>query len=336
MTRTEQRFHALSGGQSYTIAFDATPLGKGGQGRVHRISRIDRTQVYGAWVVKFLDDSSNALAFRLQALVDLLSAQSLNTQGLACLPVVLTSSSGLLSIVMRYAPGPDLAQSEAVPPGATLPKRLAATFELARSVRRLHAEDIVIGDLAHDNIIISPENWALYLVDVDGAGFTWKGRHYAESANNSSKGQFCPPEYVDSVPYSRQMDLWGLSVLIHFILTDRFPISMFNWEMVYAEPSGPSWPPATHAETAGHLRKLNQLGTPIRDGFLHAFNAGRKHAWKRLLAWQWEQLLAQAQQHMYQCWAPGCEGSEPFVALNDNSAVMYECPACGTPLVARP
>jgi serine/threonine protein kinase len=283
-----------------------------------------------------LDDSSEALTIRLKGLLELFAAYSLNTQGLACLPVMLLSSAGLKSLIMRYAPGPDLAQSEAIPPGATLPKRLAAAHELARSVRRLHDAGVTIGDLAHDNIIISPENWALYLVDVDGAGFTWNGAHHRESTNNSSKGQFCPPEYVDAASYSRQMDLWGLSVLLHFILTSRFPISMFSWEMVYAEPDGPSWPPEMHAETGDHLHRLSQLGAPLRDGFLHAFNAGRRHPWKRLAARQWEQLLVQAQRHMYQCWASGCQGSEPFVALDDPTTAMYECPACGTPLIARP
>lgn len=332
METTIQKFKQLGSSKTYLIEYEKNAFGHGAQGHVHQIMTINKMP-YGTWAIKILNESSQDLSHRLNALTKFIGTNRLDTEGLSCLPAILlqSSSNQTLAIPMRRASGPDLENGGGVPSTNTLSKRLAAAFELANCVDRLHQKGVIIGDLAHDNLIIDPKNWALYLIDVDGCGFNHNGHSYSTIANNSPKGELCPPEFAKQ-PYSQEMDLWALSILLHFLLTDEDPISLFGLARDYARPAELEWPPKLHPYREIHLTTLRSLGTPLYDAVIRSFNAGRTKPNQRLRANQWKQLINEAQTHLYQC---NCSPHKPFVALSAIGQILYECPMCNTPVMAR-
>jgi serine/threonine protein kinase len=238
---------------------------------------------------------------------------------------------------MRYAEATDLENGGGLPRNSDLPKRLAMAYELTRSVRRLHEKGVVIGDLAHDNLIVFSENWALYLIDLDGVHFDWDNHQYPLLANNSSKGAICPPEYSSKVKYTVTMDLWCVAVILHYFLTSTDPISLFGLARTYASTKQLTWPPPNHPKRESHLETLRLFGEPLMNAFLRVFNEGRLKPAKRPTAFEWEQMLVQAQQYMYLCYSAP---DKPFVALDNAGKMIMECPNfcpnCPTPVMARP
>lgn len=329
----KHEFIQIGSSKAYVIEYEKEAFGQGAQGHLHQIIKVNNTP-YGTWAIKLLHQSSVALSQRLLALTEFITANGLNTEGLSCTPALLLQSTldHTLAIPMRRALGPDLESGGGLPANSSLAKRLAAARELARCVRRLHEQGMVIGDLSHDNLIIDPKNWALYLIDIDGAGFVWNGRTYSVIADNSPKGELCPPEFSGQ-SYTQEMDLWGLSVLLHFILTDEDPMSLFGLARTYASSAKISWPPPEHPKYESHLSALESLGQPLKAAFIHSFNQGRLLPNHRLRAHEWENLLDEAQNYLYQC---NCSPDKPFVALSAPGQILYECPKCGNPIMARP
>ena len=337
MATNRQRFKQVGTNRTYQVEYETEPIGQGGQGKVYKIVRVNNT-LCATWVIKILDDTSPQLVKRLQALIDFIQAHSLNTDGLSCVPTtVLQATSGQIGIPMRFAEATDLENGGGLPRNSTLPKRLALAYELARSVRRLHNKGMVIGDLAHDNLIVFPENWALYLIDLDGAKFKWQGQTHLLLANNSPKGSICPPEFSSKMDYTATMDLWSMAVLLHYFLTDQDPISLFGLARSYATTQNLTWPPSNHPKGQEHLEALRLFGEPLKNAFIKTFNEGRLKPRKRLKAQEWGRLLAQAQTYMYQCYS---EPNKPFVALNNDGKMLMECPNicanCPKPIMARP
>ena len=309
-------FQQVGTQQSYAVEFDESkPLGDGTQGIVYNITKINN-KATAVWAIKLLNQSLSPDVKRLQALIEFVEAGTLNTDGLACVPVALlqVKSDHQLGIVMRCAPGPDIEKGGGVPTGGDLQKRLAAAYQLARCVCRLHEKDVIVGDLAYDNIIIDPKssNWGLYLIDIDGAGFSWRRQGYSLLYNNSQKGSLCPPEHSPNKPYTLEMDLWGLAILVHYILTDSDPICDFGLARNYAGTAELSWPPSNHPKCKVHLEHLHLLGQPLYEAFIGAFNQGRIQASKRPKAIEWETWLSEARNHLYQC---DCSPDKTFVAI---------------------
>ena len=312
------------------------PLDGGAQGDIYKITAVNDKPTT-QWVIKLLKTSSESLQERLQAFVDFIKRNNLNTEGLACTPDTLlqTDFDDRIGFIMRRAPGMDIRSVRTIPARGTLSKRLAAATQLARCVRRLHEKGMIIGDLSYDNTIIDPEptNWALYLIDIDGGGFSWKEKQYALTHNNSGKGQLCPPEYSfkTPMPYVLNMDLWGLAIILHRVLTDKDPITDFGLARIYANPKKDiEWPPPNHAKS--HLEKLDLLGKPLKEAFIHVFNDGRTQPDERPTACKWELLLDEAQNHVYEC---KCNPKQPFVALEDVEQIMKKCPYCDRSLARR-
>ncbi|MEW6027888.1 MAG: protein kinase [Chloroflexota bacterium] len=341
MSTIKQNFLLLGNNKPYVIEFEQEVLGKGAQGSVYRVAQING-KPYGTWAIKILIDPPPGIRAnfedRLKALVEFMSNVLLNNdaEGLSCVPAALLQSQSekRLAILMRYAPDYDLDNGGKLPALNALPQRLAIGHQLAKCVRRLHEKGVVIGDLANDNIIVDHLNWALYLVDLDGISFALNGKNYPLLADNSGKGSHCSPEFNSKNPYTIEMDLWGLSTLLHFILTDWYPMenNLFGLARTYADSVNIIWPPANHPKSKSHLRKLRVFGEPIREAMITSFNDGRVTPSKRLSAIQWETLFAEAQRHMYLC---NCAKDKPFVAIGIGGKVMTECPRCKLPLAPR-
>lgn len=329
----KSEFIQIGSSKTYVIEYEKEAFGQGAQGHIHQVVKVNNTP-YGTWAIKLLHQSSVTLSQRLSALIEFIAANRLNTDGLSCTPALLLQSKldHTLAIPMRRALAPDLESGGGVPTNGSLAKRLAAASELARCVRRLHEKGMVIGDLSHDNLIIDPKNWALYLIDIDGAGFVWKERAYPVIADNSPKGELCPPEFSGQ-SYTQEMDLWGLSTLLHFILTDEDPMSLFGLARTYASSTTISWPPQKHPKYESHLSVLESFGQPLKAAFIRSFNQGRLLPNQRLRAYEWESLLNEAQNYLYQC---NCSPDKPFVALSAPGQILYECPKCKNPIMARP
>lgn len=327
-------FQEVQTGKKFSIKYKEQPLGEGAQGSIHEIIEINGT-LYATWVLKFLKVSNSALETRLHLLTDTIKDKKLDSEGLSCIPAVLlrTSFDNKLAIPMRFANGNDL--SYGLPTIARpLTRQLAAAYELAHSVNRLHSAGFVLGDLALDNLIIDPNNWALYLIDIDGSGFQWIGTPYPVIAHNGPKGSVCPPEHKDHLLYTQEMDLWGLAILLHFVLTGQEPMdsNLFGLGRTYADP-GVRWPPSGHPKEGAHLQLLDGLGKPLKNAFIKSFNQGKLTPKNRLSAEDWERLLSKAQNFVYAC---QCSLPKPYVALDENGRRLEKCPKCGESIMPHP
>lgn len=319
-------------GQAFQVEY-RNDYREGGLGRVHQLIDVDGGPGAG-WVLKVLKaDASEELRQRLNAVVSFLEATGLQTEGLSCVPaaVLRDQQDGTLVIAMREAPGSDLGPGY-LPRERSLTRQLAAAFQAARSIQRLHAAGAILQDLACDNVILAPRNWALYVIDLDDITFTsTAGLRYQGGGRNSSKGEFCPPEHDSQAPYTEAMDLWSLATLLHFLLTGRLPMDHFDVVLEYTRHGPWTWPPPGNAATPQHLEMLECLGAPLRDALLRVFNEGRVDPGQRPTAAQWAELLDDAQHHVYQCF---CEHDNIFVALGQ-VGVLGACPRCGAQLAPR-
>lgn len=340
---TKQTFQLLGSNKSYTIdyetGFSGKGLGQGAQGTVYRIAQING-KPYGTWAIKILIDTPTNIRTkyqeRLKALVEFMSEFNADAEGLSCVPsaLLLSQTDNKLAILMRCAPDYDLENGGKLPPLRNLPQRLAIAYQLAKSVRRLHEKGTIIGDLSNDNVIIDHLNWALYLIDLDGINFSHSGKIYPLLADNSGKGSFCPPEFDSKKPYTVEMDLWGLATLLHFILTDYYPMEkdLFGLARTYANSNALVWPPDNHPKSPEHLEKLNTYGEEIKNSFINSFNHRRLVPEKRPTALMWESLFAEAQKYMYQC---NCTKDKPFVAITANGNPMIHCPKCNVEISSK-
>jgi DNA-binding helix-hairpin-helix protein with protein kinase domain len=214
-----------------------------------------------------------------------------------------------------------------------LNKRLANAAELARCVRRLHAKGFIIGDIAYDNMILDHHNWALYLIDVDGAAFKHGSSVYPLKSNNAAKGTVSPPEQARVKDYTQQMDCWSLSVVLFNLLCLEDPIDFFGWARKCKKAGFCEvWPPQGDSQTPNIEAKVKLLGEPLREAFLLSFNAGLVDANKRLTAEKWEKLLDQARFSVYSC---GCHPTQLFVSLDGAGLLLTKCPYCSATIAQR-
>lgn len=336
---TTQNFQSLGTNKYFTISYETNVIGSGAQGTVYRVAQING-KPYGTWVIKVLIDPPakvrKNMQERLKALVDFMNSFNAAAESLSCIPFELLQSQTdkKLAILMRFAPDHDLENGGKLPSLNALPQRLSIAYQISKNVRRLHEKGIIIGDIANDNVIIDHLNWALYLIDLDGIGFTHNGKVYELLTDNSGKGSFCPPEFDSKKPYTIEMDLWGLSTLLHFILTDYYPMAndLFGLARIYSNTTNLVWPPSNHPKSAEHLEKLGVYGNSVRDAFLTTFNQGRVIPTMRLTALAWETLFTESQKYMYQC---NCNKDKPFVAITASGQPMIQCPKCNAALSPR-
>lgn len=339
----KQTFQLVGSNKVYTVDYETgdsgNGIGQGAQGTVYRVAQING-KPYGTWAIKILVDVPSNIKAKLQerlyALVQFMNGYSVNAEGLSCVPSALLQSKpdNKLAILMRYAPDYDLENGGKLPSMNSLPQRLAIASQLAKSIRRLHEKGTVIGDISNDNVIVDHLNWALYLIDLDGVSFSQNGKVYPLLTDNSGKGSFCPPEFNSKKPYTIEMDLWGLATLLHFILTDCYPMEkdLFGLARTYASPNALAWPPSNHPKSNEHFEKLDIYGGAIKNAFLTAFNDGRLSPEKRPSALDWDNILTEAQKYMYQC---NCTKDKPFVAVITNGQQMSQCPKCGAEIPQR-
>jgi len=314
-------FKSVHSGMKFDVEYEPDPFDVGSQGTIHRIKKING-KYYKTWVIKIIK-SLDYIA-QLSSLVSFISYNKLNTEGLSCSPAALLQRGDFLAIPMRYASGVDLENGGGLPNNFSLIERLAVATELARCVRRLHESGAVIGDLSYDNIVIDCKNYALYLVDIDSIGFQFDNKSYSPLASNIFKGELSPPEFSNS-RYTQQMDLWSLSVILYFIITNEQPMASFGL-INYTDPKI-TWPPQSGGGSC--LSKIDVLGGPLQKAFLKSFNEARLNPNQRLLAREWEKLLNEAQDHIYQC---RCSPDKPFVALDLYGQIMKQCPICHQPI----
>ena len=126
-----------------------------------------------------------------------------------------------------------------------------------------------------------------------------------------------------------EMDLWGLGILLHYLLIDKDPVTDFGLALTYANQKPISWPPHKFKREAD---KLCLYGQTIIKTFRRLFNEGRLKPNARPTAEEWETLFVQAQKYIYEC---NCEKGKPFIPLNDQGDVLAECPKCHQLIMPR-
>ena len=215
---------------------------------------------------------------------------------------------------------------------------VAIAADLARMVVKLHAAGILVGDLALDNLAVTPSG-RVVLLDCDSfvirssagkfGGTTWR-------QDNS------PPE-GGSGRHTRQTDFFSLAVVICQLLLEEFhPFFGIDVSIDSDDERGPavniargrSWLFCPDIRIPARYPDPNLLPAPLRDLVRTAFEKGAKDPAARPTAQAWFQGLARIARGLRHCgispqhvffaeewdWCPWCMrkylqgGQDPFPA----------------------
>merc|ERR1712137_105762 len=129
-------------------------------------------------------------------------------------------------------------------------------YQICRAIQYLHEKEIVHLDIKAENILID-NNFSVRLCD-----FGCARRLSKEKPPNSFKfgsSPYIPPE--ETIDDLRKVDIWGLGILLHYLLTTRFP-SLKKTKKTYLSVNKSVL--TFSAECTGLLRQLLQIKPAMR------------------------------------------------------------------------
>ena len=214
--------------------------------------------------------------------------------------------------------------------------RVHVALNLALAFRALHSAGYVIGDVNGKDVFASQQNDVI-LTDCDSYGFTdpATGRTFPDSRLGIP--EFQAPETIRSGYHNRtqEQDLFGLAVLIFFLLTGHYPHVVVGQHAIdypmFSDRIG-AWlfPPADSSLTAPqpYYDAWNTLSDRQSELFMRCFD--RRHEGQpRPTAQEWAEALgyretesASAGVHHRTEFADNPEARCPIVLILDVSASM--------------
>ena len=222
---------------------------------------------------------------------------------------------------------------------------LLCSFDLARTVRRLHAAGLCHSDLSYNNVLLNPTKGKIQLIDVDELVVPGK---YPAGVYGTT--WFIAPEMVmnPTVSPSQQTDLHSLACLIYLYLLRRHPLQgkkVFSTDQneddliqqgrgaLFVEDSKDA---SNRPEIEGYKpvdwSDVNSLpysavaGPYLSPLIKRAFEDGLFDPSKRPTASEWENALWKTYERLTPCSNPGC--LEHYFVLNRTKT----CPFCRRPL----
>ncbi|MBV9111181.1 MAG: hypothetical protein JO306_17375, partial [Gemmatimonadetes bacterium] len=187
-----------------------------------------------------------------------------------------------------------------------------AGVNLAAAFEGLHAHGYVVGDVNESNILVSPDDGAVTLVDAD----SFQVRDGARTVFRSrvGKAEYTPPELQGSnfgdVDRAGEHDRFGLAVLLFLLLnegTHPFACRLGDGQEVPPVEERISRGLFPHARTDGACRPprmapaFTSLDTALRVLFLRAFVKGQHDPAARPSPAEWRAGLAEAQARLVGC-----------------------------------
>jgi predicted RNA-binding protein with RPS1 domain len=240
----------------------------------------------------------------------------------------------------RYLPTRDLfsAAVRAKKPSLNWGCHVAIAADLARMVTKLHAAGILVGDLALDNLAVTPSG-RVVLLDCDSFLIKSGGRIYGGTTWRQDNS---PPE-GGSGRHTRETDYFSLAVAICQLLLEEFhPFFGIDVSIDSDDERGPavnitrgrSWLFCPDIRIPARYPDPNLLPVPLRDLARAAFEKGAKDPAARPNAQAWCQGLARIARGLRHCgvspqhvfyadewdWCPWCMrkylqgGKDPFPA----------------------
>lgn len=218
---------------------------------------------------------------------------------------------------------------------------LECSWDLARTMRRLHMAGLSHSDLSYNNVLLNPNKGRVLVIDVDE--LVVPGKY--DPGVFGTRGFIAPEVYGGNVLPSQQTDLHAMACLIYLYLLHRHPligekrhkadtaeqeeILAYGTEAVFVEDSKDK---SNHPEKKNYKpvdwSDTDRLPCEITGAYLsrlfhRAFEEGLHNPSLRPSASEWEEALANTHDLMQPCDNPRC--SEHWFVLNKKKT----CPFCG-------
>ena len=224
---------------------------------------------------------------------------------------------------------------------------LFCAYNLARTIRRLHAAGLCHSDLSFNNVLLNPSKGKVQIIDVDE--LVVPGKYPAGVLGSPG---FIAPEVVmnNSIMPSQQTDLHALACLIYLYLFKRHPLLgkkvndpdpdkddllSYGAKALFVEDSNdPSNKPIPEGYQPIDWSNVDKVpytiaGPYLKPLFQKAFEEGLRNPAARPSAQEWENALWNTYERITWCSNLNCP--EHFFVLNR----FKRCPFCGTVLAQQ-
>lgn len=291
----------------------------------------------GGRVAKIYHEPTVDRARKLAAMVSNPPAMPAGTAIAWPLDVLLAERGGFAGFLMPRADGPRVFEfynpstRRGTAPGFHAALLHRAGRNLAAAFHALHAAGYVVGDVNESNLLVSPADASVTLVDADSlqvrdeeSGGVFRSR--------VGKPEFTPPELLGmdfgEVDRTAEHDRFGLAVLLFLLLMEgTHPFATRLDSRVEAEPVEERIRqglfPHARADDACHPPRLSPpfqaLHWPLRRLFLRAFVAGHTDPSARPTCEEWRDALEAAEAALVTCAANPRHRHAPHLAA---------CPWC--------
>jgi len=331
-----ENFKSLNTGQIFSVEYKDNFIGSGQQGKVYEVVNVNG-KINDRLLIKIYDDQSQRVRAHLIEFAKYIEAAGLRSDGLSglCYEPLISSAGNRYAFFMLRVPGDTLDELEVYEwlKKQGLDVRLSIAYQIAYSIARLHAQNIIHADIADPNVIIDEANQTAYVIDADGGGVLGSDGRFlpnlAPLVRGHLSGSLMAPELVkdNNTWPSKESDNWSLAVMVHKILFPR--LDPFFFLLKFADCLKPTveWPPIAASDprmqkvVEKHTQLLTLIGQDLKDLFCLTFKP-----WGRLYnpsarpsAKIWAQSLEIASRWVWQCSQCGNE----MVAMG-----IIKCPVC--------
>ncbi|VDM47203.1 unnamed protein product [Toxocara canis] len=140
---------------------------------------------------------------------------------------------------------------------------LVYATEIALAIDYIHENDIVYRDLKLENVVLDLDGH-IQLVDF---GFAKRLQNGDRTQTICGTLQYMAPEIAKGEPYGKAVDWWSFGVLLHILLTNRYPFpnsdATNHEELTYDDYSTPNCGPLlgdlfNRLEPFAHIEKLRR------------------------------------------------------------------------------
>lgn len=221
---------------------------------------------------------------------------------------------------------------------------LECSWDLARTLRRLHMAGLSHSDLSYRNVLLNPTKGKVLVIDVDE--LVVPGKY--EPGVFGTKGFIAPEVYGQNVLPSQYTDLHAMACLIYLYLLHRHPLEGKKRHKAETAEEEEEIAMGTGALFCEH--RTDKSNRPIPKGikpidwsnadrvpceitgpylsrlFHRAFEEGLHDPRLRPSAAEWEEGFQKTYDLVVQCENPKCP--EHYFVLNKKKT----CPFCGKPL----
>ena len=186
-----------------------------------------------------------------------------------------------LFLLMEFVDGFDLQEalsSNLIP----LDTAVGLFEEIVRSIRHLHALDILHRDLKPENILLKRNNMGELTAIVTDFGECQRSDEHPDRSGHTGTIEYSAPEVIRGQPYTKAADIWSLGIILYQMLLNAMPWKsleveylmnkLTNLEQIDIPKNLPEW-------ASSLLREMLQIDPskrPSSDQILTVLKQNRK------------------------------------------------------------